>query len=147
MLRKFAYKSMLAAALAIPLTVAAQSYPDRSIRVIVPFPPGSSADASARLMGEELGKRLGQSLIIENAPGADGIIAAQAAARSKADGYTIFLSTNSTHAANVSLHSNLSFDPEKDFLPIAGYVDVPMVLLVRSDFPAQYVKEFVEVAR
>lgn len=147
MLRKFAYKSLLTAVLGIPLAVAAQSYPDKPIRVIVPFPPGSSADASARLMGEELGKRLGQSLIVENTPGADGIIAAQAASRAKPDGYTIFLSTNSTHAANVSLHSKLPYDPEKDFLPVAGYVEVPMVFLVRSDFPAKNVKEFVELAR
>jgi len=148
MLKLFSFRLLLAAfaALALTLGAAAQSYPARSIKLIVPFPPGSSADASARLMGDELRKSLGQTVVVENLPGADGILAAQAVKRAPADGYTIFLSTNSTHAANVSLHANLPYDPEKDFEPIAGYVSVPMILLVKPDFPAREVAGFVKVA-
>jgi tripartite-type tricarboxylate transporter receptor subunit TctC len=144
----FWFSRLLAAfvALALPLGAAAQAYPTQPIKLIVPFPPGSSADASARLMGEELRKSLGQTIVVENLPGADGILAAQAVKRSPADGYTIFLSTNSTHAANLSLHAKLPYDPEKDFEPIAGYVSVPMVLLVKPDFPAKDVAGFVKVA-
>jgi tripartite-type tricarboxylate transporter receptor subunit TctC len=133
-------------ALLWPALATAQDFPNKPIKLIVPFPPGSSADASARLMGEELRKSLGQTIVVENLPGADGILAAQAVKRSPADGYTIFLSTNSTHAANLSLHAKLPYDPEKDFEPIAGYVSVPMVLLVKPDFPAKDVAGFVKVA-
>jgi tripartite-type tricarboxylate transporter receptor subunit TctC len=146
--KAFSFVRRLAAlaALALPLAVAAQSWPAQPIKLIVPFPPGSSADASARLMSDELRKSLGQQVLVENVPGADGILAAQAAKRAPADGYTLFLSTNSTHAANLSLHAKLPYDPEKDFVPIAGYVSVPMVLLVKPDFPAADVAGFVKLA-
>ncbi len=134
------------AAAALPLTAAAQSYPSRPVKLIVPFPAGSSADASARMMGVELTKRLGQPFVVENVPGADGIIGAEAAKRAAPDGHTIFLSTNSTHAANLALHAKLPYDPEKDFTPIAGFVSVPMILLVKADFPAQDVSGFLKVA-
>jgi tripartite-type tricarboxylate transporter receptor subunit TctC len=133
-------------ALATPLAAMAQAYPNRPIRLVVPFPPGSSADASARLMGEELRKAMGQPVVIENMPGADGILAAQAVKRATPDGYTIFLSTNSTHAVNVSLYTTLPYDPEKDFEPIAGYVSVPMILLVKPEFPGEDVAGFVRIA-
>lgn len=130
----------------LPLTVAAQAYPARPVKLIVPFPAGSSADASARLMGGELARKLGQAFVVENLPGADGIIGAEAAKRAAPDGYTLFLSTNSTHAANLSLYNKLPYDPEKDFAPIAGFVSVPMILLVKGDFPAQDVAGFLRIA-
>jgi tripartite-type tricarboxylate transporter receptor subunit TctC len=132
---------------ALPLTAAAQAYPSKPVKIIVPFAAGSSADASARLVGTELAKKLGQPFIVEPIPGADGIIGAEAAKRAAPDGYTIFLSTNSTHAANLSLYNTLSYDPQKDFTPIAGFVSVPMILLVKADFPAQDVAGFLKIAQ
>jgi hypothetical protein len=90
-------------AAALPLTAAAQPYPARPIKVVLPFPAGSATDGSVRLITEELRKKLGQPIIIENQAGADGQLAAQAVKRAAPDGYTLFLSTNSTHAANLSL--------------------------------------------
>ncbi len=149
-MRKFISTMAICAATfaaALPLTTAAQAYPSKPVKIIVPFGAGSSADASARLVGTELAKKLGQPFIVENVPGADGIIGAEAAKRAAPDGHTIFLSTNSTHAANLSLYNTLSYDPQKDFTPIAGFVSVPMILLVKSDFPAQDVAAFVKLAQ
>ncbi|GAA5233603.1 tripartite tricarboxylate transporter substrate binding protein [Verticiella sediminum] len=136
-----------AMALATPSTAASQGYPTRPVKIIVPFPAGSSADASTRLVGAELAKRLGQPFVVETMPGADGIIGAEAAKRAAPDGYTIFLSTNSTHAANLSLYNKLPYDPQKDFTAIAGLVSVPMIMLVKNDFPAQDVAGFLKIAQ
>jgi tripartite-type tricarboxylate transporter receptor subunit TctC len=131
---------------ALPLTAAAQPYPARPIKVVLPFPAGSATDGSARLIAEELRKKLGQPIIIENQAGADGQLAAQAVKRAAPDGYTLFLSTNSTHAVNLSLYNTLPYDPEKDFVPIAGMIRIPMIMLVGKDFPAEDVAAFVKVA-
>ena len=132
---------------ALPFTAAAQPYPARPIKVVLPFPAGSATDGSARLVVEELRKKLGQPVIIENQAGADGQFAAQAVKRAAPDGYTLFLSTNSTHAANLSLYNTLPYDPEKDFVPIAGMIRIPMIMVVGKDFPADDVATFVKVAR
>ena len=134
-------------AAALPLTAAAQPYPARPIKMVLPFPAGSATDGPARLVAEELRKKLGQPIIIENLTGADGQLAAQAVKRAAPDGYTIFLSTNSTHAANLSLYNTLQYDPEKDFVPIAGMIRIPMIMMVGKDFPADDVATFVKVAR
>ena len=131
---------------ALPLTAAAQPYPARPIKVVLPFPAGSATDGSVRLITEELRKKLGQPIIIENQSGADGQLAAQAVKRAAPDGYTLFLSTNSTHAANLSLYHTLPYDPEKDFVPIAGMIRIPMIMLVGKDFPAEDVAAFVKAA-
>ena len=133
-------------AAALPLTAAAQPYPARPIKMVLPFPAGSATDGPARLIAEELRKKLGQPVIIENLTGADGQLAAQAVKRAAPDGYTIFLSTNSTHAANLSLYNTLQYDPEKDFVPIAGMIRIPMIMMVGKDFPADDVATFVKVA-
>jgi tripartite-type tricarboxylate transporter receptor subunit TctC len=133
-------------AAALPLTAAAQPYPARPIKVVLPFPAGSATDGSVRLITEELRKKLGQPIIIENQAGADGQLAAQAVKRAAPDGYTLFLSTNSTHAANLSLYNTLPYDPEKDFVPIAGMIRIPMIMLVGKDFPAEDVAAFVKAA-
>ena len=133
-------------AAALPLTAAAQPYPARPIKIVLPFPAGSATDGSARLVAEELRKKLGQPIIIENQAGADGQFAAQAVKRAAPDGYTLFLSTNSTHAANLSLYNSLPYDPEKDFVPIAGMIRIPMIMMVGKDFPAEDVATFVKVA-
>lgn len=125
----------------------AQTYPTRPIKLILPFPAGSATDGTARVIAEDLRKGLGQPIVIENQAGADGNIAAMNAKRAAPDGYTLFMSTNSAHAVNKTLYANLSFDPEKDFEPVAGLISIPLTLLVRKDFPATDVASFVAAAK
>lgn len=136
----------LSLVVALPLAAQAQSYPDRPIKMILPFPAGSATDGTARFIAEELRKDMGQPVIIENLAGAGGNIAAQAAKRAVPDGYTLFMSTNSAHAVNKTLYTNLPYDPEKDFEPVAGLIRIPLTLLVRKDFPAEDVAGVVKVA-
>lgn len=125
----------------------AQTWPDRPIKLILPFPAGSATDGTARVIAEDLRKALGQPIVIENQAGADGNIAAMNAKRAAPDGYTLFMSTNSAHAVNKTLYANLGFDPEKDFEPVAGLISIPLTLLVRKDFPADDVAAFVRLAK
>lgn len=143
-------KHLLLAALAslasVPAALA-QTYPDRVVKMVVPFPAGSTVDALARFMADELRKGLGQTVIVENQAGADGIIASQAVKRAAPDGYTIMMSTSSPHAANVALYAQLPYDPEKDFEPVATLMRVPQLLVVKKDFPANDVAGLVRVAK
>ena len=118
------------------------AYPVRPVRLIVPYPAGSGPDQLARLLARPLQDSLGQPFIVENRPGALGIVGTSEVARSKPDGYTLLLTTNTTQAANVALVKTLSYDPIKDFAPIALTVSAPMILLVRPDTPATDVKSF-----
>ncbi|NDZ11840.1 hypothetical protein C7T35_22440 [Variovorax sp. WS11] len=127
--------------------VLAQTFPNRPIKLILPFPAGSATDGTARVIAEDLRKGLGQPIVIENQAGADGNIAAMTAKRAAPDGYTLFMSTNSAHAVNKTLYANLAFDPEKDFEPVAGLISIPLTLLVRKDFPASDVASFIAVAK
>jgi tripartite-type tricarboxylate transporter receptor subunit TctC len=140
------FLATLALVACLPLAAQAQSYPDRPIKMILPFPAGSATDGTARYIAEELRKSLGQPVIIENQAGADGNIAAQNAKRAMPDGYTLFMSTNSAHAVNKTLYTNLPYDPEKDFEPVAGLIRIPLTLPVRKDFPAEDLASFVKVA-
>jgi tripartite-type tricarboxylate transporter receptor subunit TctC len=110
-------------ALSVTAPVQAQNFPDKPIQLIVPFAAGSVTDVIARAYGVEVAKTLGQPVVVENRVGASGMIAAQAVARSKADGYTLLFGTNSTNAANVSLFKKLPYDQENDFTPAAQDVE------------------------
>src|SRR5438132_11929647 len=99
--------------------VAAQTYPSHPVKLIVPFPAGSATDQVARLVGAQLQEALHQPFIVENKAGAQGAIAAAEVAKSAPDGYTLMLTTNTPHAANVSLFKKLNYDPIKDFTPVA----------------------------
>ncbi len=135
---------LLAAALAFASTAAsAQSYPERPVKLVVPFPAGSATDMVARLIGRELGESLGRAFVIENKPGAQGVIASEMVARSPADGYTLLVPTNTQAAANVSLFKTLPYDPVKDFAPVARISTTALALMVRPDFPAQTLPEFI----
>lgn len=125
----------------------AQNYPQRPIKLILPFPAGSATDGTARVIAEDLRRGLGQPVVIENQAGADGNIAAMNAKRAAPDGYTLFMSTNSAHAVNKTLYASLSYDPEKDFAPVAGLICIPLTLVVRKDFPAADVAGFVALAK
>jgi tripartite-type tricarboxylate transporter receptor subunit TctC len=131
----------------LPLPASAQPYPNRAIKMILPFPAGSATDGIARYIAEELRKSLGQPVIIENQAGADGNLAAQNVKRSEPDGYTIFLTTNSTHAVNPTLYKQLPYDPEKDFEPISGVMRILQMMCVRKDFPTEDLAGFIRVAK
>src|SRR5438094_4864093 len=129
------------------VVAAAQGYPTRPVRFIVPFPPGSLPDQIARVMGSQLQESLGQPFVIENKPGAIGTIGTAEAARAAPDGHTIVMTTNSTLAAAGALYKKLQYDPLKDFAPIMLISKTSMILLVRPDFPAQTLKDFLALAR
>jgi tripartite-type tricarboxylate transporter receptor subunit TctC len=119
----------------------AQNYPTRNITVVLPFAAGSGTDTTTRLIAAEVGKSLGQSLVIENKPGANGMLAATYVARAAPDGYTLMVSTNTAHSANPSLMKQLTYDPIKDFTPIARTGNLPFMLVVNPDVPAKTVQE------
>jgi len=124
-----------------------QAYPSKPIKLIVPFPAGSATDHIARLTGNELNAALGQPVVVENKPGAQGGIAAAEVARAAPDGYTLMMTTNTPQAANVSLFKKLNYDPVKDFTPIARLGTTSFMLMVRPDFPAKNLKDFLTHAR
>ena len=126
---------------------AADDYPSRQIRIIVPFPAGAGPDQVARLLGQQLQDALGQAVVIENRSGALGSIGAQEVARSAPDGYTLLMGTNTTQASNVSMLKNLPYDPAKDFAPIIRTVTTAMVLLVNTNFPAKDLPQFMAYAK
>ena len=135
------------AALAFAAAAFAQAYPSKPVKLVVPFPAGSATDQVARLTGQQLQETLGQPFVVENKPGAQGAIAAAEVAKSAPDGYTILVTTNTTQAANVSLFKKLSYDPVKDFAPVARLGTTSFVLMVKPDFPAKTLKEFIVHAR
>ncbi len=127
--------------------VNAQTYPSRAVKLVVPFPAGSATDQIARVIGQQLQEALGQPFVVENKPGAQGAIAATEVARAAPDGYTLMVGTNTPLAANPSLFRKLNYDPVKDFAPIARLGTISFMLMVRPDFPAKNLKEFLNHAK
>jgi tripartite-type tricarboxylate transporter receptor subunit TctC len=125
---------------------AQEAFPSRPVHLLVPFPPGGAVDIVARTLGDELAKRWGQSVIIENRPGAGGTIAAASAAKSPPDGYTLIL-VASGHAIVAHLYAKLSYDPLHDFTPISLVGSSPNMLLVRTDSPLKSVADVIALAR
>lgn len=126
-------------------TAAAQTgdYPNRPIKWVVAYPPGGSTDLVARLMGQWLSQRVGQQVLVENKPGGGNNIGTEAAIKSPADGYTLFL-VNPANAINASLYRNLPFNFLDDMAPVAGFIRVPNVMTVTKNFPAKTVAEFID---
>ena len=135
------------AVLAIALPVAAQDYPNKPIRIITAFGPGTATDVAARVIGAEIASQIGQSVVIENKPGAEGQIAAQAAAAAAPDGYTLFFTTQTTQAINPHVYKALAYDPVKSFTPIAGITQGPQIVMVRNDLPAKTIGELIALAK
>src|SRR5262245_3421237 len=104
---------------------------------MVPFPAGSATDHIARLTGQQLQEALGQPVVVENKPGAQGGIAAAEVAKAAPDGYTLMMTTNTPQAANVSLFKKLNYDPVKDFSPVVRLGTTPFMLMAKTDFPAK----------
>ena len=135
-----------AIALAGAGSVAAQAWPAKPVRIVVPFTPGGGLDIQARLFGKKFYETLGQTFVVENRTGAGGLIGAEAVARSAPDGYTLLFSSASL-AVNVSLYKKLAFDPVKDFDPVSWVSSVPLVLVVHPSVPVKSVPELVALAR
>jgi tripartite-type tricarboxylate transporter receptor subunit TctC len=125
----------------------AETFPSKPIRMIVPFPAGSATDGQARLIGAHFQKVFGHGLIVENMPGATGAIAARAIARAAPDGYTVMISSVSTHSANAYLYNNLGYDPVADFTPVALIARAPSGMVVRAETPYRSLKDFVAFAK
>ena len=126
---------------------AAQTWPDRPVRLVVPFPAGSATDMAARVVGQQLQAALGQPFVVDNKPGAGGNIAGSEVVRAAPDGYTLLFSSNSAVASNVALLKSVPYDPLKDFTAVAGVGQNMLVLMVRTDFPARTLAEFIAQAR
>jgi len=129
------------------LQAAAQSYPVKSIRLVVPFPPASGADILARAVGTKLTGRWGQQVLVDSRPGASGVIAAEIVVKAPADGYTLMLGTSSSHAINVSLRQKLPYDPLRDFSPVSLVARVPMLVMAHPSLPVKNAKELIAFAR
>lgn len=125
----------------------AQTYPDRPIRLIAPFPAGGLVDVLARAVGDEISKTLGQPVIVENRPGAGGNIGAEAVAKSAPDGYTLLMTSAGILTANQFLYAKMPFDPDKDFVAVSNVADMPMMVVVNPKVPANTLQEFVALAR
>ena len=138
--------SLVAAAL-LPARAHAERYPSRAIKIIVPFGPGGSGDISARLIGKEIEERTKQPVVVDNRPGANGIIGTMAVKTAPADGYTVLLITTSTHAANVSLVRDLSYDPQKDFTVVGVFRSSGSYLMVRPQAPWRDLASFIVAAK
>jgi succinate dehydrogenase cytochrome b556 subunit len=132
---------------ALSSTAHAQSWPQKSVRFIVPFPPGGATDISARLLGQKLTEIWGQTVVIENRGGAGGGVGAAEAARATPDGYTLFFPSGSVVTANQHIYAKLNYDPEKDFVPVTKVVSGPQVLVVPANSPYKSVKDLIDAAR
>lgn len=121
-------------------------YPNKPIRIVTPFAPGSS-DVIARRLGEHVAKTLGQPVVVETRPGGQGTVATRAIAKASPDGYTLLLGTNSTHAASPYLFKELGYDPVKDFTPIMRFTVNPLVLVVNAAMPVRTLQEFIRYAK
>jgi tripartite-type tricarboxylate transporter receptor subunit TctC len=135
-------------AIALATAAAAQApYPNRNITLVLPFAAGSGTDTTTRIISKELGTALGVGMVIDNKAGANGSIAASYVARSAPDGYTLFVTTNTTHSANPYLLKTMSYDPQKDFTPIARTGDLPFMLVINPEIPANSVAELIALAK
>ncbi|MBI4190281.1 MAG: tripartite tricarboxylate transporter substrate binding protein [Betaproteobacteria bacterium] len=126
--------------------VASDTFPSKPIRIIVPFPPGGSADPIARLVGQQMSETFGQPVIIENRPGGGTRIGTEYVARSAPDGYTLFLAATS-HAVNPSLYAKVNYDPLRDFMAVSLASSFPFILLIHPSVPARNLREFIALAK
>jgi tripartite-type tricarboxylate transporter receptor subunit TctC len=145
--RQFLYLAAGAAALTATARFAfAQAYPTRPVRLIIGYPPGASADITARLIGQSLSERLGQPVVVESRPGAGTNIATEAVVRAPADGYTLLM-VGTAQAINATLYNKLNFHFIRDITPVAGLIRVPLVIVVNPSVPAKTVPELIAYAK
>ncbi len=137
----------LCAASLTAASAAAQSYPGKSVRVIVPFAAGGATDIVARVVAQKLGETWGQQVVVDNRAGAGGNIGGELAAKSTPDGYTLFMTSGSIITANQHIYKKMSFDPAKDLVPVINVANGPQVLIVTPTFPPKTVKELIALAK
>jgi tripartite-type tricarboxylate transporter receptor subunit TctC len=137
----------LALACLLPMSVFAQSYPTKPIRYIVPFPAGGGQDLVVRALAPRMSEALGQTVIVDNRPGAATMVGAELAAKSPPDGYTVFNGSNTTLAINPNLYSKVPYDPIKDFVAVTQIASLPNLLVVHPSLPVRTVKELAALAR
>jgi tripartite-type tricarboxylate transporter receptor subunit TctC len=131
----------------VSTSVQAQNYPNKPIRLIVPFPPGGGNDVIARLIAQKLSDRFGQQVVVDNKAGANGIVGLQALMQSPADGYTLAVAAAGPMAVNPSLYDKLPYDPTKDFSPITNLVNYPLLLVVHPSVPVKTTLDLVNLAK
>ncbi|MBP6816609.1 MAG: ABC transporter substrate-binding protein, partial [Burkholderiaceae bacterium] len=131
----------------VPLALHAQDYPNRPLRLVVPFAPGGGADIVARAIAGPLGKRLGQTIIVDNKPGGGATLGANFVAKAPADGYTLLYTTPGPQMTNPYLMARLPYDPVSDLTPVSQLAILPSVLVVHKDVPARSLKELIDYAR
>jgi tripartite-type tricarboxylate transporter receptor subunit TctC len=135
------------AAAAWPLTAHAEDFPNRTVTIVVPYTPGGSTEILARILAQNLTQRLGQSVIVENRPGAGTVIGTSFVAKAEPDGYTLLMATPTPLAINVRIHKELPYDPARDFVPLVMVASAPFILIVNPDLPVRSVKELVAYAK
>jgi tripartite-type tricarboxylate transporter receptor subunit TctC len=138
---------MILLAMALPLTVQAQAYPTKSIRVLVSFAPGGVVDTSTRIVTSKISEALGWQFVVDNRPGANGFIGAAAAAKANADGYTLLSAHTGEFAVNPVMFKTLPYDPEKTFAPVIMLSDAPMLIVVNAQSSINSIKDLIAVAR
>ena len=134
-------------ALALPASALAQAWPAKPLKIIVPYSPGGTTDLLARLVGAELAKRLGQPVVVENKPGANGMIGSDLVAKAPPDGYTMGIASPGSHAANQSLYKDIPYDTVKSFTPVSLAVSAPMLLVAHPSLGVSTVKELIAAAK
>jgi len=143
-------KLLLAISLVDALVISsatAQDYPNRTIRIIVPFTPGGATDVVTRIVAQKLSEQTGRQVVTDNRGGAGGIVGAEAVAKAPPDGYTLVMGTSGTHAINVSLYPKLPYDPVKDFAPVTRTAVLPSMILAHPSVPATNVRELIAIAK
>ncbi len=145
--RKFVQATLLAATVHAAWAQGGSAWPDKPVKMILSQPPGSGPDNVARLLGDRVGKTLGQAIVIENKPGGQNVIGAQAAARAPADGYTFYFATTAALVTNKHLFKTLPYDPQKDFVPVAFVAKSPFAVLVRAESPISSMQDMVARAK
>jgi tripartite-type tricarboxylate transporter receptor subunit TctC len=141
---KLTYLVAFAGFSAMPLVAHGQSYPTRSITVVVPFPAGGPSDVVARIVTEHMGRTLGEQMVIENVGGAGGTLGSARVAAAQSDGYTLLAGSMGSHVAAPVLTPNVKYDSERDFYPIGPTAHAPAVIVARKDFPATNLSDFVD---
>ena len=147
MRRQFLSLAVLAAASLFTCAASAQAWPNKPIKAIVPFAPGSATDQIGRAFAAEMSKTLGQTIVVDNRPGVNGMLGAAEVAKAAPDGYTILIGTNSTNAALKSLMKSLPYDQDTAFVPVAYMGSVPLIVAVNNDVPAKNLRELVDMAK
>ncbi len=136
-----------AAALVLPSAARAQSFPDRPVRMVVAFPPGGNVDFTARLIQPAMSQALGQQIVVENRPGAGGVVGTESVARSRPDGYTTLITGTAPVSIFPAAMAHLPYDPQRDLAPVGMCYRVPVVLMVKKDLPARSLAEFVALSK